>query len=542
MCHKAHILLLFTPISRMKHLNPIALVILGITVFCVSETHLEMAYVIQNYWTGLCVTLMLSLFLVSHYLRHPIPFPQNKILKTFCLIGFLEVLYATVQLFGFLPNNYQYACFSGSLNNPAIFGMLLSFCIPISIFFYQKTAGKEKYIWQSLNVIFTVFIILSNSRTAFIAACCGTFLILFMINHESFTLILKKKKTTVIVVVCTIITLVALYFYKQDSADGRFLIWNVCIDMIKEKPLFGWGIDGFAAQYMNYQAEYFNSHPESSLTLLADETKNPFNEFIHISLLFGIPCALLFLGIIIWSMWYIHHTRMEYSPVLLSIVFVLFVWCMFSYPLDIPFVWLIILFIVLSIITIKKDKTYTPSSKFYCTFVLFMSAFTLYLLARNGIRDIRRVYLQEHAISSSKDQNQIFEEYETMYNEFSNDGLFLYNYAAMLHLYGFHEKSIKIFDECSTYINDYNMMLLMGDNYQQMSIPDSAIIYYERASDMIPNRFLPLYYQMVVYQEQGDYDKAQEIAKTIIHKKNKIKDSKTVKEIIKRANECLNHQ
>ena len=126
-----------------------------------------------------------------------------------------------------------------------------------------------------------------------------------------------------------------------------------------------------------------------------------------------------------------------------------------------------------------------------------------------------------------------------MYRDMSSNGLFLYNYAAMLHLNGDYEKSITVFKECSAYINDYNMMLLMGDNYQQMDIPDSAIVYYKRASEMIPNRFLPLYYQMAVYQEQGNNNKAKEIAEIIVHKENKIKKSKTVNEIIKKANECL---
>ena len=493
-----------------------------------------MSYIVQNYWTGLCITFVLSLFLVSHYLKRPIPFPQEKILKTFCLTGFLEVLYATIQLFGFLPNNYQYAYFSGSLNNPAIFGMLLSFCMPISVYFYMRTAGKEKYIWQSLNIIFAIFIIFSNSRTAFIAACCGTFLVLFMINQESFAKILKKKKTAVIVVICTLITFVALYFYKQDSADGRILIWNVCIEMIKEKPLFGWGLDGHSAQYMNYQAEYLNSHPESSLILLADETKNPFNEFIHIAFVCGIPCAILFAGIIIWAMWYTCYTPMKFRPIIFSVIGVFPIWCMFSYPLDIPFVWLIILFIVLSIVPFKIGII-----KFCYPIVIFVCLFTIYLLVKNGTRDIRRVYLQEYAVNGSKDEKTIFDEYETMYHDFAKDGLFLYNYAAMLHLHGYYEKSIKMFKECSSYINDYNMMLLMGDNYQQMNLPDSAISYYERASNMIPNRFLPLYYQMVVYQEQGEYDKAKEIAEKITRKEIKIKKSRTIKEIIKQANECL---
>ena len=44
---------------------------------------------------------------------------------------------------------------------------------------------------------------------------------------------------------------------------------------------------------------------------------------------------------------------------------------------------------------------------------------------------------------------------------------------------------------------------------------------------------------MKIYQEQNDDINAKVIAKAIIHKENKIKKSETIKEIIKRANNCL---
>jgi tetratricopeptide (TPR) repeat protein len=207
---------------------------------------------------------------------------------------------------------------------------------------------------------------------------------------------------------------------------------------------------------------------------------------------------------------------------------------MFSYPLNIPFVWLIIFFIILSSIPIKLNKSKNIAKTIV---VLSLGSLCFYLIGRSAVRNIRRIYLQEHAMTIF--DIKILEKYDTMYKEFSNDGLFLYNYAAMLHYYGDFRKSIAVFKDCSSYINDYNMMILMGDNYQQLNIPDSALKYYKRASEMIPNRFLPLYYQMTVYQEQDEMNKAKQIAEVIIHKENKIRKSKTIEEIIKRANDCL---
>ena len=83
-------------------------------------------------------------------------------------------------------------------------------------------------------------------------------------------------------------------------------------------------------------------------------------------------------------------------------------------------------------------------------------------------------------------------------------------------------------------------MLLMGDDYQQMGILDSAVICYDRAYQMIPNRYLPLYYQMKLYEDCCKTDNAKVIAKEILRKDNKFKKSKKVQLIINEAKQCLN--
>ena len=62
-------------------------------------------------------------------------FPQEKILNTVCLVGVIEIIYSVFQLFGIVPDNYQYAYFSGSLNNPAVFGMFMSCCNLICVYY-----------------------------------------------------------------------------------------------------------------------------------------------------------------------------------------------------------------------------------------------------------------------------------------------------------------------------------------------------------------------------------------------------------------------
>ncbi|GHT80081.1 hypothetical protein AGMMS50262_24160 [Bacteroidia bacterium] len=79
-----------------------------------------------------------------------------------------------------------------------------------------------------------------------------------------------------------------IYYLKKDSADGRLLVWTVCLTMIKEKPLTGWGVNGFQKNYLLKQGEYFKNHPNSPWADLADDTTSPFNEFLKVGVEYGI--------------------------------------------------------------------------------------------------------------------------------------------------------------------------------------------------------------------------------------------------------------
>lgn len=520
----------------MKHIHIPTLVILGISIFCESVTSFDMANAIQIYWTALSAIIVLTCIVICVCLgRYKSEmFPKKKILTTICIIGILEILYALLQLAGLVPNNYRYAYFSGSLNNPAIFGMLLSFCITTSVYFSIHSIGKIRSFWYVSSLLFGLFIILSNSRTSLLSSITGIVIIL-LIEKEPLLSLIYCKRHKFLVITSIIITLGILYFYKQDSADGRILIWAICIEMIKDKPWLGWGLDGYIAQYMNYQADYLTSHPSSPFIQLAGETQNPFNEFLHIAILFGVPCALIFGVIVILLIWYIISRAKTYKSILLSFVCILVVQCMFCYPFNIPFIWLFILFIGICLFP-KKIHLYYPKAFLGSTIIICLLC--LFFLSTSAIHDFRRLYIQE--CSLKWDFNKIKEKYENIYNDYNKDYLFLYNYGALLHLYGDYQRSLEVFQQGKKYLSDYNMMLLMADDYQQIGLLDSAVTCYNRAHQMIPNRYLPMYYQMKLYEDYCKTDNAKAIAKEILRKDNKFKKSKKVQLIINEAKQCLN--
>src|SRR5574344_1994356 len=232
----------------MKFIHIPTLIILVGCIFSISEKYLEIADTIRIYWTSICIFLVLIVcgLCMCYYGKNI--FSQKKILNTVCLVGFIEIIYSILQLFG----------------------MFMSCCDLICVYYFIKTTEKEKKIWGYLTVLFAVFVLLSNSRTAIISSFLGTFFIL-SIELVQIKTFFRKKKYIYLSIVVIVIAFLFLYLYKRDSANGRIIICLFCLDMIKERPFVGWGVNGMSSHYMDFQADYLSSHPNSTFEMLADE-------------------------------------------------------------------------------------------------------------------------------------------------------------------------------------------------------------------------------------------------------------------------------
>lgn len=321
-----------------------------------------------------------------------------------------------------------------------------------------------------------------------------------------------------------------LYVYKPESANGRFLIWSISLGMVADRPLCGWGIEGFISQYMNRQAEYFIQNPDSPFSILAGEVCHPFNEFILVAVNYGIATLICMLVFMWFTLRMVLCSICPQKSLMASIWVVLNMWCCFSYPFAVPFVWLIILLLIYVAYGafVKKHKPKLVSIGILC--ICIFSFFVIYPYYK---KEFYRVHIQEQAESNVDDE--IMARYADMYEGYKDNRLFLYNYGALLHYTGQYEESLKVLKECTIRMADYNVRILMADDFFHLDMPDSAIKEYRYAHAMIPCRYLPLYYEMKLYQEYGEEDQARELAQIILSKTSKVKNSATVRQIKSQA-------
>lgn len=222
----------------------------------------------------------------------------NIIITSLC---FLQAGYGIFKCDNILPRYSEIYQITGTFDNTAGFAGCLCIGFPFCFYFLRKGYNKriQWLVWGIFSVI-CIAIFLSESRAGWM--CVLLIGSIHLICRDMYKLQNKKQIISFIVslsilMFCIIILCIVSYHWKKDSADGRLLIWRCTWEMIKDKPITGYGIGAFEAHYMDYQAKYFEEHTDSRFAKLADNVKHPFNEFLSIGVQFGVIGWILIAGI-----------------------------------------------------------------------------------------------------------------------------------------------------------------------------------------------------------------------------------------------------
>jgi len=117
---------------------------------------------------------------------------------------------------------------------------------------------------------------------------------------------------------------------------------------------------------------------------------------------------------------------------------------------------------------------------------------------------------------------QMLPEYQLLHVKLRNNELFLYNYAAELNFVKRYEESLSIAHECKTLWADYDLQMLIADNYLQIKNYSEAERHYRKAAAMCPVKFVPLYKLFQLYETTEDKENMLKTAKAISEKPVKV--------------------
>ncbi len=299
------------------------------------------------------------------------------------------------------------------------------------------------------------------------------------------------------------------------------LIWRVSYEMIKDKPVFGHGCGAFNAKYMDYQAEYFKNNPDSKHAQLADNVKHPFNEFIKVAVEFGIIGLIVVLSLFLLILWKIIKSENENRGLVFSGLVSFLMMACFSYPLQYIAVWLQLAFYIFALLPSKeisiKNSTMTIVAR---TIIVIVCTSLLSYFIRRMQAEMKWKTIAMNSLHGITED--MLPEYEKLNSTLKQNPFFLYNYGAELNFAGRFEKSINVLTECQKHFNDYDLLMLLADNYHKKGEIEKAIEIYLHASFMIPCRFMPIYQLFDIYRKTGQEEMAVKYASVIVNKKVKI--------------------
>ena len=438
----------------------------------------------------------------------------------FTLFSFLALalsLWGFGQFTGLLPSYNGSFSVTGPFDNPAGISASLALLLPFPLYGCLKKRYRVIAI-ITVSLIVTV-IILSRARAAILSTAI-IFILFFILVLKEKNIRLSLVHYTVISVSCLLL-LAGLFFMKKDSANGRLLIWQCSGQLITRKPVFGYGGNGFTANYMNEQASYFIKHPDSKYAILADNIRHPFNEFLKVTVNYGMAGLCLTLIFVIIPLWV---SRKNDSPELFFIRLSLLsigVCALFSYPLNYPFIQIMVVALLAFALADDSQKSITITNGYLPKGIVILFLLSLLCVTTSQAYYEREWYKIAHK-SLRGETAQMLPRYKSLYAHLYRKDLFLYNYAAELNVVGHYKESQQIACECDSLWADYDLQMLMADNCLQLKQYSDTENYLEKAAAMCPVKFMPLYRLTELYLETGRKEDARVLAEKILDKQVKI--------------------
>lgn len=370
----------------------------------------------------------------------------------------------------------------GTFDNPIGFAISLVVLLPFVIYLYEDFGCRYKQYSLIIIILIWVLLIISQSRTGIIAcACvCG----FHVLKTNRYRLFFSRWRKTVIFFIGMFL-IVLLYVWKIDSFNGRLLIWKSTVNMIMDNPLKGYGIGGFSIYYMEYQAVFLQTLDDIYWKQLADDVFHPFNEYLKLIVEFGIGVFAFVIIVFIFLFKCMLSKLDRYAILSLEVIIALIIIAFFSYPFHYSMTWILLGFALgtLRYSNVWQIELSLKIRALIFGFVFMICLFLCSLLGAN--RQWNNIIID--------DSKSVISEYPNLYPSLKKDYRFLYNYAVKLNYNEKYSESITLLNEAILKRNNYDIQILLAENYEKKKMFDMEEFHLKKASLMCPNRFLPLY-------------------------------------------------
>jgi len=443
------------------------------------------------------------------------------------LTGLGQAIWGLLQFYDVLPNFNGNFKITGTFYNPAPYSLYLAVIFPMAlgkVLFNDGVNNKgiaSPFIFKfsyylSFATVITILLVLPVTmiRAAWLGAFTGSLLVLQY--KYQFVQIIKQylntntKKLTALTATLTVIVLfgAGLYHLKKDSVNGKMFIWEVTLGKIAEKPLFGYGVGRFEAEYNNWQAEYFQTHPQEmdgTKGWVAGNTKYAFNEFLEMTSETGVVGFILFLLVIASTFQVMKELKIQNEPpqsnfsesIFFHSSLISFLFCaIISFPFySLPT--LIMFFVILanlsaqksscqwfSFLTIYKSRKLKYAFQYSISFILIGLSFLMVYSARQHYKAYYAWSVSE-IFTADMRYDEAGKLDETIYPQLKFNGDFLQSYGEVLSKDEQYTLALMKFIQASNYTSCEKLYIDYGNVYRALKVSTPLTPSY-------PSKFLSI--------------------------------------------------
>lgn len=319
-------------------------------------------------------------------------------------------------------------------------------------------------------------------------------------------------------VLFSIVCFPKIYHLKAESAMGRVYIWKTSLPIINEHFLLGTGQGGFQVHYMKKQAAYLQKDTMSRFTRIAGETDNPFNEFIKITVEYGIVGLILFM-ILLYHVFHKNPNRVFCTIPLKGVLIGILGFAFFSYPFMYVQFQLLFILCLAGISHNYTENVMKLKVLRHTTWIIVLSLIVAFPILRYYYCALRWECCVNQKTLSGDDK---MEEMAVLYPVLKANAAFLTYYAYLYSERGDYVNSVRKWKESLNYKVSYRQYISLGQDLERMGEYDEAEAYWEMASYMIPSRFTPIYLQIEMAMRLKRYEKADRLITLFMMKDKKV--------------------
>lgn len=493
-------------------------------VLCCLVSYIGNLFHLNTLWNvgGICLLILYLVMRLERCLSYRcIYYGAMMALAILSVWGYL-------QYFEVVASCHSSFTITGPYHNPGVLGGIMSFLLSIIICGAMPMLpilrkSKKAFYMLSFVIVFSLPVfIMTYARAAWLALIIAVLYVCY-VEYKS-VLVGRKIIYLSCFIGCMIAFICFLYWLKPLSASGRLLIWKVSMQMIKDKPLTGFGRNGFEANYLYYQADYMQTKASEEEKYVAGNIHHAFNEPIRIAVEHGL------VGLILYALFVLLVLRLPTRSSIAahtakSVILAIIVWGMFSYPNQV-FVIMTLLVLACAIllkqysrITVRNCKVMVFTWHLRYFFILISLLATI-LLSRHYYL-YKDIYIYQQSVRL-KEEIKNPSRIKYFHEKLPSDVSISLFYAYTLQKGQAIKESMKVINFLEKTHPTPSLLIQKGELLQQLNCFSKAERAYILASAMVPKKQRARYKLALLYYYTNRKAEGIDMAKTLLSEKVKV--------------------